>query len=92
MVKSAAQAKSISGKPVESDHMPPPPETKALGCGSGKDGRPTISADLIRTREVESTLTESEAALRMTLEEERRRYVAFCFEETARHSLSRTRS
>ena len=42
--------------------------------------------DHIRTREVEETLRESEAVLRMELETERQRYEAFRMEGTLRTS------
>ena len=61
--------------------MPPHPEIKSLGCGAGKDGRPTVT-DLIKPRE--ASLRASEASFRKELAEERRRYEDFRRKETIR--------
>ena len=91
MVKTTSSAKPNSDKPVEqfrtirrleitrlaeSDPMPPPPENKVLGRGSGKDGC-SLVADLIQARE-------TEAASRKQLEEERKKHEAFREEEACR--------
>jgi len=61
--------------------MPPPPANKSLG--TGKDGRLAVS-NLIKAREEEETLRESEAVSRKELAEKRRRHKTFRMGETLR--------
>ena len=53
--------------------QPPPSAHMILGRGTRKDAQLTVS-DLIRAREVEAILRESDAALRKELAVERRRH------------------
>jgi hypothetical protein len=77
MVRTTASVKPTSAKPIEqfqtqkhpeitrleeTDPIPPPPPGKS-GCGSGKDGRPTVT-DLIKARESEAALRDTTQALR----------------------------
>ena len=58
---------------------------KALGRGSGKDGRPTIT-DLIREGS-EAALRVSQAALQKQLTDKRQRYEAIRLEESDKDDL-----